>query len=114
MFERGDWVVPMFNGHLFPEKPPLMFWNMMAGFQLFGVNASGVQDFSRPCWAWARPWWRFISAESSWNVRVGLWAGLTTASTIIFTVSARAATVDMALCFVTTLAMLLFVIAEGE
>ena len=42
------------------------------------------------------------------NARVGLWAGLITASTIIFTISARAATVDSALTFVTTLAFLLF------
>jgi 4-amino-4-deoxy-L-arabinose transferase-like glycosyltransferase len=42
---------------------------------------------------------------------VGLWAGLVTASTIVFTMSAaRAATVDSALTFFTTLAFLLFVI----
>ena len=45
------------------------------------------------------------------NPRVGLWAGLITASSIIFTVSARAATVDSALVFVTTLAVFCFVIA---
>jgi 4-amino-4-deoxy-L-arabinose transferase-like glycosyltransferase len=45
------------------------------------------------------------------NPRVGLWAGLITASSIIFTVSARAATVDSALVFVSTLALLCFVAA---
>ena len=38
MLGRGDWVVPWFNGQMFPEKPPLMFWTMMAGFKLFGAN----------------------------------------------------------------------------
>ncbi len=33
MFQRGDWIVPWFNGQMFPEKPPLMFWTMMAGYR---------------------------------------------------------------------------------
>ena len=35
-----------FNGEMFPEKPPLMFWTMMAGFELFGVNELGARFFS--------------------------------------------------------------------
>ena len=46
MFQRGDWVVPWFNGHMFPEKPVLMFWTMMTGFELFGVNEFGARFFS--------------------------------------------------------------------
>ena len=46
MFQRGDWVVPWFNGHMFPEKPVLMFWTMMAGFESFGVNELGARFFS--------------------------------------------------------------------
>ena len=46
MFQRGNWVVPWFNGQLFPEKPPLMFWTMMGGFELFGVNEFGARFFS--------------------------------------------------------------------
>ena len=38
MLQCGDWVVPMFNGHLFPEKPPLMFWLMIAGLEIFGQS----------------------------------------------------------------------------
>jgi 4-amino-4-deoxy-L-arabinose transferase-like glycosyltransferase len=46
--------------------------------------------------------------------RVGFWAGLITASSIIFTVSARAATVDAALVFVTTAAVWCFVMARVQ
>ncbi len=108
MFQRGDWVVPTFNGEVFPDKPPLMFWLMMSGFQLFGVT-----EFA------ARFWSAVLGVGTAlvtyhlgrllFRAEVGLWAGLIVASTIIFTVSARAATVDSALVFLTTLAALLFV-----
>ncbi len=108
MLQRGDWVVPTFNGEVFPDKPPLMFWLMMSGFQLFGVT-----EFA------ARFWSAVLGVGTAlvtyhlgrllFRAEVGLWAGLIVASSIIFTVSARAATVDSALVFVTALAMLLLV-----
>lgn len=110
MVERGDWVVPWFNGEMFPEKPPLMFWTMMAGFELFGINEWGARFFSAVMGA-ATAILAFHLGRLLFNASVGLWTGLVTVSTIIFTISARAATVDAALTFFTTLAMLLFVIA---
>jgi 4-amino-4-deoxy-L-arabinose transferase-like glycosyltransferase len=109
MFQRGDWVVPMFNGQMFPEKPPLMFWTMMAGFELFGVNEWGARIFSAVLGV-GTALCAFHLGRILANARVGLWAGLITASTLIFTVSARAATVDSALTFVTTLAFLMFAV----
>jgi 4-amino-4-deoxy-L-arabinose transferase-like glycosyltransferase len=111
MFQRGDWVVPMFNGQMFPEKPPLMFWTMMAGFEIFGVNEFGARFFSA-VFGVATALAAFHLGRILFNARVALWAGLITASTIIFTVSARAATVDSALTLTTTLAFLLFFIAR--
>ncbi len=111
MFNRGDWVVPWFNGQMFPEKPPLMFWTMIAGFELFGVNELGARFFSAVMGV-ATALIAFHLGRLLFNVRVGFWTGLITASTIVFTISARAATVDCALTFVTTAAMLLFVMAK--
>ena len=109
MFQGHDWVVPMFNGELFPEKPPLMFWTMIGGFELFGVNEWGARFFSAVMGV-GTALVAFHLGRLLFNSRVGLWAGLVTASTIIFTVSARAATVDSALTFVTALAFLMFVL----
>jgi 4-amino-4-deoxy-L-arabinose transferase-like glycosyltransferase len=111
MFQRGDWVVPWFNGEMFPEKPPLMFWTMMAGFELFGVNELGARFFSAVLGV-ATALATFHLGRLLFGARVGCWAGLIVATTIIFTVSARAATVDMALTFVTTVAFLLFAMAK--
>ncbi|MCC6125866.1 MAG: glycosyltransferase family 39 protein [Pirellulales bacterium] len=113
MFERGDWVVPMFNGKLFPEKPPLMFWTMMAGFQLFGASELGARFFSAVFGA-AAALVTYHLGRKLFDDRVGFWGGLITASSIIFTVSARAATVDAALVLLTTAAVWCFVSIRGE
>ena len=46
MFETGDYVVPYYNGELRTDKPPLHYYFMAAGYQLFGVNAFGARFFS--------------------------------------------------------------------
>lgn len=46
MFESGDYVVPYYNGDLRTDKPPLHYYFMAAGYNLFGVNAFGARFFS--------------------------------------------------------------------
>ncbi len=108
MLHRGDWVVPMFNGRMFPEKPPLMFWLMIAGFEIFGQSEFAARFFSALLGV-GTAIVTYHLGRLLFSPRVGLWGGLIAASSIIFTVSARAATVDSALVFVSTLALLCFV-----
>jgi len=46
MYERGDWVVPTFNGGLRTLKPPLHYYFMFGGFEIFGVTEWGARFFS--------------------------------------------------------------------
>ncbi len=46
MWERGDWIVPTFNGKLRDLKPPLHYYFMFGGFELFGVTEWGARFFS--------------------------------------------------------------------
>jgi len=46
MFENGDYLVPYYNGVLRTDKPPLHYYFMATGYQLFGVNAFGARFFS--------------------------------------------------------------------
>ena len=46
MHVRGDMVVPYYNGQPYYEKPPLLYWAMVAGYQLFGVNEVGARFFN--------------------------------------------------------------------
>ncbi len=110
MFQGNNWIVPMFNGQVFAEKPPLMFWTMIAGFELFGNNEFGARFFSA-VFGLLTALLVFHFGRILFNARTGFWAGLITASTIIFTISARAATVDAALTLVTTAAFLMFALA---
>lgn len=38
MYAGGDWLVPHLNGEFYTHKPPLLFWLVGAGWQLFGVS----------------------------------------------------------------------------
>ncbi|MCE5266875.1 MAG: glycosyltransferase family 39 protein [Planctomycetaceae bacterium] len=113
MFQRGNWIVPWFNGELFPEKPPLMFWTMMAGFPLFGVTEFGVRFFSVLAGV-GTALVTYHLGRILFSSRVGLWAAIVTSSTLVFTISARAATVDASLALVTATAMLLFVLGRQD
>lgn len=103
MAERGDWVVPVFNGELFHDKPPLMFWTMIAGGELFGWNEFGMRFFSAV--------FGVLTALAVYHLgrllfdqRSAFWAAVVMTVNVLFTVSARAATVDAALTLATTLA----------
>ncbi len=107
MLQRGDWVVPRFNGVIFPEKPPLMFWTMIAGDKVFGDNELGAR-FGSAVMALLAALATYYLGRRLFTAEVGLWAGLILPATFIFTVSARAATVDSALTLATLLAILCF------
>jgi 4-amino-4-deoxy-L-arabinose transferase-like glycosyltransferase len=110
MWERNDWVVPRYNGDYFFDKPPLMFWTMIAGFEMFGITEFAARFWSAVLGV-GTALLTFHLGRLLFNAKVGLWAGLAMSSHILFTISARAATVDSALTFVTTLAVLLFLVA---
>jgi 4-amino-4-deoxy-L-arabinose transferase-like glycosyltransferase len=86
-----------------------MFWLMIGGFEVFGTTEFGAR-FASAVLAVGTALATYHLGRRLFRAEVGLWAGLIVASTIIFTVSARAATVDSALTFVTTMAMWLFVV----
>src|SRR5262249_44289349 len=38
MLQRGEWVVPYLQGEPYLDKPPLLYWLVMASYRLFGVH----------------------------------------------------------------------------
>ena len=38
MFERGDLITPTLGGHLWFEKPALLYWLMIGSYAIFGVS----------------------------------------------------------------------------
>lgn len=46
MMERGEWVVPYFNGAYRFDKPVLTYWLQRAGYAIFGVGELGARAHS--------------------------------------------------------------------
>jgi len=46
MFVNNNWIVPVFNGELRTDKPPLHYWFMMISYKIFGVSAFSARFFS--------------------------------------------------------------------
>ena len=46
MVQRGDYVVPYFNGELFPDKPALSYWLMASAYRVFGISELGARFWS--------------------------------------------------------------------
>ena len=46
MLQRGDFIVPTFNGELRVDKPPLHYFFMMLSYKIFGVNEFAARFFS--------------------------------------------------------------------
>jgi len=107
MMERGDWVVPVLAPPYDSDKPPLMFWMMMAGFATLGTTELAARIGAALCGI-ATVALVYYLGRRLFSRDAGFWAAMATASSIIFTVSARAATVDAALTLLSTLAIGLF------
>lgn len=114
MHKRGDWIVPTFNEQLFGHKPPMMFWGMLMGFQTFGVSEFSARLPSAIFGLGSILLIYFLSRRI-FDRTIGLIAGLTMASCLMFTVVARSATADAHLTFFVLLAIYLWSIdAAGQ
>jgi 4-amino-4-deoxy-L-arabinose transferase-like glycosyltransferase len=94
MLDRGDWIVPTFNGVERFDKPILSYWMMRAGYAAVGVNelgarlpAVGVSLILVLCtWLAGRRWF---------GPREGMAAGMGMATCIQFYIHGRLALADM-------------------
>ncbi len=98
MHQRVDWLTPTFQGEPWFEKPPLLYWLMMASMRLFGENPFALRLPSMVIYG------LILIVLGLWgNCRLG--AGIGTLGALLFAVAplslllARLAITDMALCF---------------
>lgn len=109
MLDRGDWVVPMFNFRLRPDKPALFYWLAMASYSLFGVSEFAAR-FPSALLAVGTALITYHLGRRLFRPEVGLWAGLVMATNWMFAVVGRFATPDSTLIFCTTAALLAYVV----
>jgi 4-amino-4-deoxy-L-arabinose transferase-like glycosyltransferase len=113
MMQRGDFIVPTFNHHLWTDKPVFLYWLMMGSFSLFGQTEFAAR-LPSALLAIGTALMTYHLGRRLFRPQVGLWAGLIMATNVMFVVIGRAATPDSPLIFCTTLSALAYVMAMGE
>ncbi len=111
MMAGGDWVAPTFNHQLWAEKPVFVYWLMIGAFKAFGPTEFAAR-FPSAVFAVGTSLLTYHLGRRLFSRAVGLWAGLMLATTILFVVIGRAATLDSTMIFFTTLALLMFCICS--
>lgn len=104
MLQRRDWVVPVLNGTPWLEKPVLLYWEEMLSYGIFGVHDWAAR-LPNACNALVMVFAIYLFVR---RFRKGLQldAVLLTASSIAMIGYARAASTDMPLLAMFTIAML--------
>ena len=104
MLQRGDYVVPWFNGAWRFDKPVLIYWCQMASYQIFGENDFAARLpsvlFTTATALLLVRWGRKIA-----NPKTGFIAGAMFVAGLHVAIIGRVATADMAMVFFTTLAV---------
>lgn len=119
MFGRGDWVTPTLGEQFWFEKPALLYWLIIAGYNLLGVSEAaarlGTALMGVSCIGIFAVLGRFIQQKTGENNRflAPAMAGVMASSAGILVFS-RAATFDIVLTATLTLALAFFLAAEIE
>lgn len=108
MLDRGDLVVPTFNGELRTHKPILLYWLTMSSVGVFGQTEfamrlpSALCGLGTVCCVW------FV-ARMLFSTAVAWLSALMLSSALLFVMASRAATPDAPLIFCQTLGLTFFV-----
>jgi 4-amino-4-deoxy-L-arabinose transferase-like glycosyltransferase len=108
MLQRGDWIVPTFNGELRTHKPALLYWLTMASYSVFGVNEFAAR-FPSAVLGIGTVLLTYLMAARLFSSGVALLSSCILVSTLMFTVASRAATPDSVLIFCVTLSLAFYV-----
>ncbi len=109
MMEAADWVVPRFNDELRTHKPALLYWLMITAYSWFGISEFSARFFSAVLGT-LTVLLTYDIGRRLFNPTAALWAGICLATTLMFTVAARAATPDAPLIFFVTLGLWTYVL----
>lgn len=108
MYARNDWVVPTFNRELFAHKPPMMYWGMIAGFELFGVGEFAARWVSA-LFGTGMVLLTYRLGRLLADRKTALMASLVLVSSLMFSMVARSATADAHLGFFILLAITIWI-----
>ena len=113
MFERGDLITPTLGGHLWFEKPALLYWLMIGSYTIFGVSEWSARLGPAICGLLSvfAVFWLGTRVSTAGN-RVGLCSALMLASSLGFIVFSRAASFDAVVTMTLAWALAFFIASE--
>jgi len=109
----GDWMTLTYQGQVWFEKPPLVFWGMGGCFKLFGISEFSARLFPALCGAGAVIAAYFLGRKL-FNRAVGFSGALILLSAAHFLKVARFAVTDAPFTFFLTLAFTLFYMGRSR
>ncbi|MEY2343244.1 ArnT family glycosyltransferase [Acidithiobacillus sp. IBUN Pt1247-S3] len=107
MMATGNLIVPLFNGHLLPDKPILNYLLMWAGVKIFGLNSFGLRIGSAIVGA-LLILLLLVMVKKLYNQRVAIISVLITATILHSTIIFRSATPDPLLILTVTASLTFF------
>lgn len=115
MLLRGDLITPTLGGHTWFEKPPLLYWLMIAAAKVVGMNEWSARLGPAICGLLtiAAVYWVGREIERAGAVAdFGIWSALVTASCLGLIVFSRAASFDVVITMTTTWSLAFFLMHE--
>ncbi|MCR9295513.1 MAG: glycosyltransferase family 39 protein [bacterium] len=107
MLQRGDWIVPTFNGQLRDHKPILLYWGQMASYVTLGESEFTARLPSAICALLSLVGIAVLASRLSGYPRginvQGYWAAGVLGTCLLFVMAGRAATPDACLIAFSTL-----------
>ena len=119
MFARGDWVTPTLGGHLWFEKPALLYWLEIASYNIFGVSEFAARLGPALCGLGTvgALWFVGYSVSKSENQKpktaFANYLALIAASTLSLLIFAHGASFDIVVTFTMTAALVCFYIFDS-
>jgi 4-amino-4-deoxy-L-arabinose transferase-like glycosyltransferase len=109
MIRSGDWVVPRYNGAVYLNKPPLLFWLIAIPSYLYGSVTPFLARFPSALSAWLGIFVLFLLGKRIYgSVLPGLFSAGILLSSYQFFSQARLAKTDMLLCLLILLSIYFF------
>jgi 4-amino-4-deoxy-L-arabinose transferase-like glycosyltransferase len=116
MLERGDWIVPTFNGELRDHKPILLYWGQMVSYLALGESEFAARLPSALCAILTVIATAILTSRLSGRTTGissdGYWAAGALSTCLLFVMAGRAATPDACLIAFSTLGIAALVISS--
>jgi 4-amino-4-deoxy-L-arabinose transferase-like glycosyltransferase len=108
MVESGNYLVPTFNGRIWFDKPPLLYWLMSVPIRLLGPTEFACRLFAAVGTALMCLFTFFIGKQLM-DTKEGMWAMVILASSLMVLVIGTAATCDAVLLPIIVAVMAVFI-----